>query len=97
MAQKRRTFDPKFKAQVALEALKERQTLNELAARYQLTPQTISLWKQQLLEQAPELFRDRRRKSENAEPLIPESELYQQIGQLTMEVEWLKKKSLPRP
>jgi len=52
MVQKRPALDPKFKAQVALEALKERQTLNELASDFELKPQTISLCKQQLLEQA---------------------------------------------
>jgi len=97
MARNRRTFDPAFKAKVAAEALKERHSLSELAARFELQPNTISLWKQRAIDYLPNAFQDGRKKEAIDNRQALESELYQQIGQLKMEVEWLKKKSNQRP
>ena len=55
MGNKRRNFDPAFKAKVALEALRERKTLSELASAYDLHPNQIATWKQQLIDQSEDL------------------------------------------
>lgn len=91
MGNKRRNFDPAFKAKVALEALRERKTLSELASHYDLHPNQISNWKQQLLDQADELFVDGRKKRKKDDHEALEAQLYQQIGQLKVENDWLKK------
>ena len=92
MVAKRRRYDAAFKAKVALEAIKGEVTISELSSRYQVHPNQISKWKKQLLEDLPSVFADGNRKRE------PESEelvrmLYEQIGQLKVELDWLKKKS----
>ncbi len=80
-----------FKAKVALEAAKQTRTLAELSKAFQVHPVQISQWKKQLLDGAESLFGDgRRREHDQSEAL--QAELYQQIGRLNMEVEWLKKK-----
>lgn len=91
MGQKRRTHSEEFKARVAMEAIKGVQTLSELSAAHGVHPTVIAHWKQQLLEGAPEVFRRGpaggvRREEDLTAPL------YQEIGRLKMEVEWLKKK-----
>ena len=79
-----------FKAKVALEAVKQTRTLAELSKAFQVHPVQISQWKKQLLDGAESLFGDgRRRENDQSEAL--QAELYQQIGRLNMEVEWLKK------
>jgi transposase len=80
-----------FKARIALAALKGDKTLGELASQFGVHATQISTWKQRLLEGAPDLFEDRRRKQRTEEN--NEQELFEQIGRLKMEVELLKKKS----
>jgi putative transposase len=80
-----------FKCRVALEALKEDRPLNEIAREYEVHPIQVGKWKKQLLEQGKELFADKRRK-EKKENCVKEEALQRKVGQLTMEVEWLKKK-----
>ena len=80
-----------FKARVALEAAKQTRTVAELAKAYRVHPVQISQWKKQLLDGAESLFRDgrcREREQEQAR----QAELFEQIGRLNMEVEWLKKR-----
>jgi transposase-like protein len=91
MSRKRRVFGASFKAQVALAAVRGDKTAAELAGKFQVHPSQVMTWKKQLLEQAPELFEDGRRK-EQPQSTAKEDELYEQIGRLKMEVEWLKKK-----
>jgi transposase-like protein len=88
----RKTYDAAFKAKVAFEAAKGEKTIAQLAGEYGVHPNQIRLWRNHLMEQLPELFSNRRPREEKAREEI-EAELYQQIGQLKMEVEWLKKKS----
>lgn len=91
MAQKRKTHSEEFKARVAMDAIKGVRTLSELSAAHGVHPTVIAHWKRQLLEGAPEVFRRGpaggvRREDDLTAPL------YQEIGRLKMEVEWLKKK-----
>jgi transposase-like protein len=81
-----------FKAKVALEAVKQTRTLAELSRAFQVHPVQISQWKKQLLDGVESLFGDGRRR-EKDESLAIQAELYEQIGRLNMEVEWLKKKA----
>ena len=93
MKNKRRNFNPDFKARVALAALKEQKTLAELSIEFELNPNQISNWKKQAIDFLPDGFSDGRKdqKTKLDEALI--DRLYQQIGQLQVELEWLKKKS----
>lgn len=92
MARKRRSFSGVFKAKVALAACRGDKTTAQLAAEYEVHVGQIMAWKKQLLEGAPELFEDGRSKR-TVEDGADEEELYEQIGRLKMEVEWLKKKA----
>ena len=91
MGRKRRVYSAKFKSKVAIEALKERQTLSELGSKHGLHANQISQWKQQLVDGVEGIFVTKRgRKSKEEEELV--NRLYQQIGQLQVELDWLKKK-----
>jgi transposase-like protein len=90
MTGKRKRHSAAFKAKVALEAVKQTRTVAELAKVFQVHPVQISQWKKQLLDGAESLFGDGRRR-EQAEGQALQAELYERIGRLNMEVEWLKK------
>ena len=90
MAQ-RKKHDPNFKAKVALEAVKGDQTLAELANQHGVHPNQITKWKRHLLDEMPELFKNKDKKNKNSKVL--QESLYQEIGQLKVELDWLKKKS----
>jgi len=93
MVNMRKSYDATFRAKVALEAVKGEKTLAELSSTFGVHPNQICKWKKQLLSSLPDLFTDRRkRKDKEQEELI--DELYRQIGQLKVELDWLKKKSL---
>jgi putative transposase len=94
MGKQRRRFSAEFKFRVALEAAKGQQTLSELAGKHSLHPNQISQWKRQLLEGGVEVFAAGRQAGEQAEA-VRQAELYEQIGRLKMELEWLKKKAAP--
>jgi transposase-like protein len=89
MARKRRVLGSSFKAKVALAAAKEDKTVSELASRFQVHGNQVSAWKKTLVERAAELFEDGRKKAEAGPSVV---ELYEQIGRLQVELEWLKKK-----
>jgi transposase-like protein len=91
MAGKRKRHPAAFKAKVALEAAQQTKTVAELAKAYQVHPVPISQWKKQLLDGAEGLFRDGR-KREREEGEAVQAELYEKIGRLNMEIEWLKKR-----
>jgi transposase len=89
----RRRFDEEFKAKVAIEALKEEKTLQELAEEYEVHPNQIVTWKKQLLSGASTLFERKNKKGHELEQTRNrEQELYKQLGQSKYENEWLKKK-----
>jgi transposase len=93
MARKKRSYKASFKAQVALAALRGDSTANELAARHQIHPTLVSNWKKALLDGAPGLFAEGSGKPAKAAADQPDvAELFEQIGRLKMELEWLKKK-----
>jgi transposase-like protein len=92
MSKNRRRFSAEFKFKVALEAAKGLKTLNELSSEFGVHPNQISEWKRQLLESGPTVFSNpAARKQQEQEAL--QAELYEQIGRLKMELEWLKKKA----
>ncbi|MBP7509633.1 MAG: transposase [Prolixibacteraceae bacterium] len=87
----RKRFDEQFKATVALEAVKEEQTLQELAEKYQVHPNQISAWKKKLLEQSAILFERKNKKDEEYAQLKKEKdELFRQLGEMQYQNEWLK-------
>jgi len=88
----REKYNSAFKAKVALEAIGEQKTLAELASEYDVHPTQITNWKKELLERAGEVF-DKNASQEAKAAQVREAELYRQIGQLKVEVDWLKKKS----
>jgi putative transposase len=92
MSRKRRSFGGAFKAKVALAACRGEKTTAQLAAEFSVHAGQVTAWKKQLLEGAPALFEDQRSKRSD-ETAADEEELYEQIGRLKMEVEWLKKKA----
>lgn len=92
MTKKRRNHSGQFKFKVALEAVKESATLNEIASSNNIHPNQVSTWKKQLLTEGPTVFGQQTAKK-LAEQTAREAELYEQIGRLKMELEWLKKKA----
>ena len=92
MRQGRRRYGAEFKAKVALAAIRGDRTLAELAGQYEVHPSQITQWKRQLLEGLPGIFLGRRSRQEQEQQELT-GRLYQQIGQLKVELDWLKKKS----
>jgi transposase-like protein len=92
MATQRKRYSAEFKARVALEALKGHKTVNELASTYGVHPTQITHWKHRLQQEMPEIFSARRAQREDAHEAL-QARLYQQIGQLKVELDWLKKKA----
>lgn len=92
MSRKRRVLGASLKAKVALAAVRGDRTTAQLASEFGVHASQVTAWKKRLLEGVPELFADGRRKRSD-ETASSEQELYEQIGRLKMEVEWLKKKS----
>jgi transposase-like protein len=92
MAKKRKIHSPEFKAKVALEAIKEMKTASELASQYHVHPTQISTWKKQALENFVESFRRGNSVKQKTEQELT-APLYEEIGRLKMELDWLKKKS----
>ena len=88
---KRRQFSDKFKAKVAIEAIKGIKTLAELSTTYKIHPNQISTWKKQLLSNAPELFSAGKKRQPKSEEELT-SPLYEEIGRLKMDIKWLEKK-----
>ena len=92
MGKIRRSHSSAFKAKVAFEAMKKEKTIAQLSSEYGVHPNLINQWKRRVMQELPEMFSKKRSKQkQDTEELV--SELYRQIGQLKVEVDWLKKKS----
>lgn len=93
MTTQRKTYGPAIKAKVAIAAIKAEQTANEIGSLYRVAPAQVGKWKKQALEGLHRVFTDSRTKEAKAQR--EENELLlKKIGELTMDIEWLKKKSI---
>jgi transposase len=93
MSKQRRSHSDDFKARVALAAVKEQKTVNELAGQFGVHTSQVQEWKRRLLEGAKDLFVGSRERKSRASDEPDTAELFEQIGRLKMELEWLKKKA----
>ncbi len=92
MGKTRKNYSSALKAKVALEAIKKEKTMAQLSSEYGIHANQINQWRKRLLEELPEIFSKKRQKKEKDNEDL-QDELYRQIGQLTVELDWLKKKS----
>ena len=92
MSQQRKIYSADFKAKVALAAIKGQQTINEMASSFSLHPNQVMTWKKQAVEAIPDSFAARRARDAQADEEL-KAQLYQQIGQLKVELDWLKKEA----
>ena len=88
----RKQYSADLKAKVALEAIKGQRTIQEIGSHYGIHPNMVMNWKKQLLDGAAEIFSTGRANAGEADEQL-KAELYQQIGKLQVDVDWLKKKS----
>jgi transposase-like protein len=88
----RKSYDGNFKARVALEAIRGDRTVAEISAIYGVHPNQIGKWKKQALDELPKIFSGRNEKAEVQRKDLTD-QLYRQIGQLNVELDWLKKKA----
>jgi len=93
MAKRRKTMGATQKAKVAIAALREQKTVRELSVQYKVHSTQIHAWKRKLIDEAPEIFERGYAGSREQEFQQRESELFEEIGRLKMELEWLKKKA----
>lgn len=91
MTTTRKTHSPKFKARVALEALRGEKTLSQLGSQFKVHPIQVAKWRKLAQDQLPELFVDGRRKAVHGE--VEATALFEKIGRLKVELDWLKKKA----
>jgi putative transposase len=92
MTGQRRRFTASFKTRVVIEAIRGQKTLGELASQFEVHPNQIRQWRQQALEALPGIFAQGNGKQDKAQEELL-AQLYQQIGQLKVELDWLKKNS----
>ena len=92
MSKQRKTYSADFKAKVALAAIKSQQTVNEIASQSGVHPNQVTQWKKQALDAIPDSFSAHRARAAHADEEL-RAQLYQQIGQLKVELDWLKKKA----
>lgn len=88
----RRNFGAEFKARVVLEAVKGQRTIQEIAGHYGVHPNQVTTWKRQVIEALPQIFVDHRLRGNDSEETL-KAALYEQIGKLQVQLDWLKKKS----
>ena len=96
MSKKRKTYNPAEKAKIVLEVLREESTLNEIATNYGVSPQLISRWKVEFIQNMLAVFDKKNTEIEQLkkEHSFETEDLINQIGQLTVDVNWLKKKQV---
>lgn len=95
MSNIRKSYSPEEKAKIIMEILKGELTQAQIASKYAVHSTRINLWRKQFKEGVADIFRDKRRKDVNDKEQIIE-ELYKQIGQQKVEIEWLKKVNIIR-
>ena len=88
----RNNYSNEFKTKVALAAIKGEKTINEIASFYGVHPNQVMTWKKLAVEAIPDAFSAKRVSQEKDDEEL-KSQLYQQIGQLKVELDWLKKKA----
>ncbi|KXK30298.1 MAG: transposase [Candidatus Brocadia sinica] len=88
----RKRYSGEFKAKVAVEAIKGEKTASEIAGEYGVHPTQIAQWKKQVMDEIPKIFSVKKERDARKEEEI-KSSLYQQIGQLKVELDWVKKKA----
>ena len=91
MPRTRKNYSAEMKAKIALEAIKGQRTINEISSHYDVHPNQVMNWKKQAMDQMASSFGVRAQKAAKDEE-IEKAQLYQQIGQLKVELDWLKKK-----
>ena len=91
-SRQRRNFSADMKSRIALEAIKGQKTIQEIASHYGVHPNQVTNWKRQAAEGLASVFADRRSKGDTSEETV-KAELYQQIGEMKVELDWLKKRS----
>ena len=92
MKKQRRKHSPEFKARVVLEAIKGVKTVSEIAQKYDIHPVMVSNWKKEMLGHLPNVFDKNKRPKTYKDTEKEKEQLQRQVGQLTMEVEFLEKK-----
>ena len=90
MRKERRRFSAAFKTKVALEAIKEKETVQQLASKFEVHPNQITEWKREFLEEAEQIF-SKKKAEEKANDEQDKDQLYSKIGRLQTEVDFLKK------
>ena len=93
MKAKRKRYDSEFKARVALEALKGERTIQEIAKEYEVHPVQVSEWKKRMAQGASEVFEGGGKKAQESDFDRERDNLHRKIGQLSVELDWLRKKS----
>ena len=92
MKRQRKQYSADLKAKIAVEAVKGQRTIQEIASHYGVHPSQVTQWKKQLLDSAADAFSNARSRDGEADEQF-KAELYQQVGKLQVELDWLKKKS----
>jgi putative transposase len=92
MKTERKSYSSEWKAKIAVEAIKGERTINEIASDYKVHPTQIMKWKKQALEQMAEIFSDKREKKIQTDEEL-KAKLYEQMGKLQVELDWVKKKA----
>lgn len=87
----RKSYSADFKTRVAFEAIKNHRTINEIASGYEVHPNQVTQWKKRVIEEAGQVFGHKRERQQRDQQQLTD-ELYRQIGQLKVELDWLKKK-----
>jgi transposase-like protein len=94
MVKNRKSYKPSYKAQVVLDLLKEEKTLAQISSEYKLSPSVVSKWKNIMIKNVEKVFEDTKSKTSHEKKEYEKQidELYQEIGRLTTQLNWLKKK-----
>ena len=97
MSRKRQVYSAAFRAKLALAAVRGDKTIAELASQFEVSPQLVLKLKARLKDRIEEIFQDERTSKKKSEGEVTQEELFEQIGRLKMEVDWLKKKICRTP